>query len=116
MSYYPLFSLHAATILSSPERKRGDSVPRRDPRADAWGWPATSEHAPGPFAACRHAEQAFQQAPMPTSRHGYDCLQENQPMSAETADVAIVGAGACGSLVARELAERGFSVVTLEAG
>src|SRR5438876_597520 len=37
-------------------------------------------------------------------------------MSAESTDVAIVGAGACGSLVAKELSERGFSVVTLEAG
>src|SRR6476661_4529115 len=37
-------------------------------------------------------------------------------MSAESTDVVIVGAGACGSLVAQELATRGFSVVTLEAG
>jgi len=28
-------------------------------------------------------------------------------MAAESTDVAIVGAGACGSLVAKELAERG---------
>src|SRR4051794_3781551 len=34
----------------------------------------------------------------------------------ETPDVLIVGAGACGALVAKELAERGFSVVVLEAG
>ena|SRR5436190_24277464 len=32
------------------------------------------------------------------------------------ADVVIVGAGACGSLVACALAERGFSVVVVEAG
>jgi choline dehydrogenase-like flavoprotein len=31
-------------------------------------------------------------------------------------DVVIVGAGACGSVVAKELAEHGFSVVVLEAG
>ena len=37
-------------------------------------------------------------------------------MAAETTDVIIVGAGACGSLVAKELAQRGFSVVVLEAG
>src|SRR5262245_27140820 len=36
-------------------------------------------------------------------------------MSTES-EVVIVGAGACGSLVAKELAERGFSVVVLEAG
>lgn len=34
----------------------------------------------------------------------------------ETADVAIVGAGPCGSLVAKELSQRGLSVVVLEAG
>jgi choline dehydrogenase-like flavoprotein len=34
----------------------------------------------------------------------------------ESPDVVIVGAGACGSLVAKELAQRGFSVVVLEAG
>ncbi|MEW6306322.1 MAG: GMC family oxidoreductase [Verrucomicrobiota bacterium] len=37
-------------------------------------------------------------------------------MPAQTTDVVVVGAGACGSLVAKELAERGFSVVVLEAG
>src|SRR5688572_32241580 len=37
-------------------------------------------------------------------------------MTTETTDVLIVGAGACGSLVAKELAARGFSVVVLEAG
>src|ERR1051326_1347782 len=39
-----------------------------------------------------------------------------EKMSAEKTDVLIVGAGACGSLVAKEAAERGFSVVVLEAG
>src|SRR5688500_7589982 len=34
----------------------------------------------------------------------------------ESADVLIVGAGACGALVAQRLAARGFSVVVLEAG
>lgn len=37
-------------------------------------------------------------------------------MSAESIDVLIVGSGACGSLVAKEMAERGFSVAVLEAG
>jgi len=37
-------------------------------------------------------------------------------MAIESPDALIVGAGACGSLVAKELAERGFSVVVLEAG
>jgi choline dehydrogenase-like flavoprotein len=37
-------------------------------------------------------------------------------MKPATPDVLIVGAGACGSVVAKELAERGFSVVLLEAG
>lgn len=37
-------------------------------------------------------------------------------MRTESPDVVIVGAGACGSLVAKEFAERGFSVVVLEAG
>jgi choline dehydrogenase-like flavoprotein len=37
-------------------------------------------------------------------------------MSADSTDVIIVGAGACGSLVAEELTARGFSVVVLEAG
>ena len=34
----------------------------------------------------------------------------------ETVDVCIVGVGACGGVVAKELAEAGFSVVGLEAG
>jgi choline dehydrogenase-like flavoprotein len=37
-------------------------------------------------------------------------------MGSTRADVVVVGAGACGSLVARELAGNGFSVVVLEAG
>jgi choline dehydrogenase-like flavoprotein len=37
-------------------------------------------------------------------------------MSIPTADVVVVGAGACGSLAAKELASQGFSVVVLEAG
>ena len=37
-------------------------------------------------------------------------------MRIETSDILIVGAGACGSLVVKELASRGFSVVVLEAG
>jgi choline dehydrogenase-like flavoprotein len=37
-------------------------------------------------------------------------------MSANSTDVIIVGAGACGSLVAKELAVRGFAVTVLEAG
>jgi choline dehydrogenase-like flavoprotein len=37
-------------------------------------------------------------------------------MPAESTDVLIVGAGACGSLVAKELAERGFSITVIEAG
>jgi len=37
-------------------------------------------------------------------------------MADEIPDVAIVGAGACGSVVAKELTERGFSVAVLEAG
>jgi choline dehydrogenase-like flavoprotein len=37
-------------------------------------------------------------------------------MPSEPADVVIVGAGACGSLMAAKLAERGMSVVVLEAG
>ncbi|HEV3415206.1 MAG TPA: GMC family oxidoreductase [Pirellulales bacterium] len=37
-------------------------------------------------------------------------------MPAKPTDVLIVGAGACGSLMAKELAERGLSVVVLEAG
>src|SRR5262245_52331294 len=36
--------------------------------------------------------------------------------SSLSTDIVIVGAGACGSLVARELAGHGFSVVVLEAG
>src|SRR6266850_773770 len=31
-------------------------------------------------------------------------------------DILIIGAGACGSLVAKEAVERGFSVLVLEAG
>ena len=34
----------------------------------------------------------------------------------DSTDVLIVGAGACGGLMAKELAQRGFSVVVLEAG
>ena len=37
-------------------------------------------------------------------------------MRTETTEVLIVGAGACGSLVAKELAARGLLVVTIEAG
>jgi len=37
-------------------------------------------------------------------------------MPSEIPDVAIVGAGACGCLVANELVKKGFSVVVLEAG
>jgi choline dehydrogenase-like flavoprotein len=37
-------------------------------------------------------------------------------MKIENPDVLVIGAGACGSLVARELASRGLSVVVLEAG
>jgi choline dehydrogenase-like flavoprotein len=37
-------------------------------------------------------------------------------MGDDPVDVAIVGAGACGSVIAAELASRGFSVVALEAG
>src|SRR5438270_13642512 len=37
-------------------------------------------------------------------------------MSIPSTDVVVVGAGACGSLVAKELAAHGFSVVVLEAG
>src|SRR5260221_5389532 len=37
-------------------------------------------------------------------------------MASEIPDILIVGAGACGSLVANKLAEHGFSVVVLEAG
>jgi choline dehydrogenase-like flavoprotein len=37
-------------------------------------------------------------------------------MANEATDVLIVGAGACGSLVAKEMTDRGFSVVVLEAG
>jgi choline dehydrogenase-like flavoprotein len=38
------------------------------------------------------------------------------PVSSSDPDVVVVGAGACGSLVAKELAGRGLSVVVLEAG
>ena len=34
----------------------------------------------------------------------------------ETVDVCIVGVGACGGLMAKELAEAGLSVVGLDAG
>ncbi len=37
-------------------------------------------------------------------------------MPAESPDVLIIGAGACGSLMAKELAGRGFAVTILEAG
>ncbi|HLX62989.1 MAG TPA: GMC family oxidoreductase [Planctomycetota bacterium] len=37
-------------------------------------------------------------------------------MPHDTTDVAVVGAGACGALVAKELAARGFSVTIVEAG
>jgi choline dehydrogenase-like flavoprotein len=37
-------------------------------------------------------------------------------MSIDSADVVIVGAGACGGLVAKEVAGRGMSVIVLEAG
>jgi choline dehydrogenase-like flavoprotein len=37
-------------------------------------------------------------------------------MAADSTDVIIVGAGACGSLMAKELAARGYSVAVLEAG
>src|SRR5436190_23672207 len=37
-------------------------------------------------------------------------------MSIASADIVIVGAGACGGLAAHALAARGFSVVVLEAG
>jgi choline dehydrogenase-like flavoprotein len=37
-------------------------------------------------------------------------------MRVESSDVLIVGAGACGSLVAKELAVRGFTVVVIESG
>src|SRR5437588_226627 len=37
-------------------------------------------------------------------------------MNLPSTDVVIVGAGACGSLMAKELAAHGFSVVVLEAG
>src|SRR5437764_11039390 len=37
-------------------------------------------------------------------------------MNTSAADVVVVGAGAGGALVAKELAGRGFSVVVLEAG
>jgi cholesterol oxidase len=37
-------------------------------------------------------------------------------MPIPSTDILIVGAGACGSLMAKKLSERGFSVVVLEAG
>src|SRR4051812_7000324 len=37
-------------------------------------------------------------------------------MPLQTADVVIIGAGACGSLVADDLSRKGFSVVVIEAG
>lgn len=37
-------------------------------------------------------------------------------MKGESFDIVIIGAGACGSVAAKELSERGFSVLVLEAG
>ena len=37
-------------------------------------------------------------------------------MSASSTNVLVIGAGACGSLVAKELAARGIGVTVLEAG
>lgn len=41
--------------------------------------------------------------------------REVGPVSTKSVDAVIVGAGACGSLVARKLVAHGYSVVVLEA-
>src|SRR4051812_43523138 len=52
--------------------------------------------------------------PFPTCRREIPAKSRSMPR--ESADVVVVGAGACGSLVAKELSEAGLSVVVLEAG